>query len=112
MMKCWLLLLKVQLVTLSLGSKIGQNALEKEVTSYIQETHPSFRFLYFKHELICLLFRKRYYKTYFKEHFKSKESIHWATFDKNDWKPFIFDQYKTLKALIGRCLKTLKIVSE
>ena len=89
-----------------------EDALGEKTTPYLQNTQQHFRYLYFKHELVCLLFRKGYYKTYFKEHFKSTEKIHWATLDKSDWKPFIFDQYKTIKTLIAQCLKALKIISE
>lgn len=89
-----------------------QNALEESVKSYTQKHQPSFRFLYLKHELICLLFRKGYYKNYFKKHFKNAERVYIAVYDENDLKPFIFDQYKTLKSILGRCLKALRIISE
>lgn len=89
-----------------------QNALGESVVPYTQVHNPSFRFLYLKHELICLMFRKNYYKNYFKNHFRNAEDIYIAVYDRNDLKPFIFDQYKTLKSIIGKCLKALKIISE
>lgn len=88
-----------------------KDAIGEKSISYVQNKEP-FRYVYLKHELVCLLFRKGYYKTYFQKHFNSQDKIHWAVFDKNDYKPFIFDQYKTIKTLIARCLKALRILSE
>ena len=71
-----------------------------------------FLFMYFKHELIGLLFRKKYFKTYFLRLIKQYDKIYFAVFDKTDIKPFIFDIYKTLKLIIRQCLKGLKIISD
>lgn len=72
----------------------------------------SFLYMYFKHELVCILFRKKYFKQYFKVLLKKYSVIYFAVYDKSDLKPFIFDLIKTLKLIIRQCLKVLRIISD
>jgi predicted ATP-grasp superfamily ATP-dependent carboligase len=77
-----------------------------------KSSNSNFLYMYFKHELICILFRKKYFKQYFRVLIKKYSVIYFAVYDKSDLKPFIFDLIKTLKLIIRQCLKVLRIISD
>jgi D-aspartate ligase len=64
-------------------------------------------YIYLKHELLNLLARKGYYKTFLRNIFKSDKTI-LAVYDAGDLKPFLFDTKNTIMIMGETCLKHIK----
>jgi len=70
------------------GEKIEKN------NSVFQESNQRVNYIYLKYELINLIRRKKYFKTFFCNIFSSNKN-HYAVIDIKDLKPFIFDTIST-----------------
>ncbi|GFD96228.1 carboxylate--amine ligase [Alteromonas sp. KUL156] len=84
------------------------DATNNKIESYTQNLNGNIHFIYLKHEITNLLFRKKYFK-HFKNNVFKGEVNSLALYDVKDLKPFIFDQFATVKFILSRCLKALKI---
>jgi len=73
------------------------DALNKPIKNEIR-VHNKRCFIYMKHEILNLLQTKKYFKK-FLSHIKCKRKT-FAIFDSTDIKPFLFDSFLTLKAVI------------
>ncbi|MCD8410902.1 hypothetical protein [Tenacibaculum finnmarkense] len=61
-------------------------------------------FVYLKHEVLNLIFRKKYWK-FFKHNLLKADKVYFAVYNKNDLKPFLYNIINFCKTLIKRCLK-------
>ncbi len=86
------------------------DALGKTVPHQDQLKNKNVHFVYLKHEIINLISRKGYSKTFYHNIFTADET-HFATFDKSDLKPFIIDCKETFVIIIAACLRKLKLKS-
>ena len=84
------------------------DALGKLVPKQTQNLQALFHFLYMKHEIINLIFRKSYWK-YFKHNVFSKNKNYYSVFNAADMKPFMYDLTQLIKTILQKCLKLLKI---
>lgn len=78
------------------------------VPKQVQNRQLVFHFLYMKHEIINLIFRKGYWK-YFKNNVFSKNKNFYSVFVSNDIIPFFYDLTQLIKTIFQRCLKQLRI---
>ena len=83
-----------------------QDATGYSVKKQEQNLNSSIHFVYMKHELINLVFRKSYWK-HFKYNVFGAERRVFAVFNINDIGPFVYDCFGFLKGFISRCLKKL-----
>ena len=84
------------------------DATNEKVPRQLQNQNDLVHFIYMKHELYNLFFRKYYFKSFLKNVFGSKKKD-FAIFNLLDIKPFFFDIYDIAKGVISRCLKVLRI---
>lgn len=84
------------------------DAINEKVPRQAQDQNEVVHFIYMKHELYNLFFRKYYLKSFLKNVFGSKKKD-FAIFNLSDVKPFLFDLYDIMKGVITRCLKVLRI---
>tara|TARA_B100000902_G_scaffold399305_1_gene469523 strand:+ start:4359 stop:5540 length:1182 start_codon:yes stop_codon:yes gene_type:complete len=84
------------------------DATTKKVPKHTQNQNEVVHFVYMKHELYNLFFRKNYFKSFLKNVFGSRKRD-FATFNFSDTKPFLFDLYCIIEGVIKRCLKVLRI---
>ena len=84
------------------------DAISKNVSKQEQNQKDRVHFVYMKHEMLNLFFRKNYWK-YFKYNIFGYKNREFAIYDKNDLKPFLYDLVGLMKGLVGRCLKILKL---
>ena len=84
------------------------DATNEKVPRQLQNQNDVVHFIYMKHELYNLFFRKYYFKSFLKNVFGSKKKD-FAIFNLLDIKPFFFDIYDITKGVISRCLKVLRI---
>jgi predicted ATP-grasp superfamily ATP-dependent carboligase len=80
------------------------DATEQPIPRQQQEFSKEIHFIYMKHEILNLFFRKGYWK-HFKNNVFGGEERYFAVFMKDDIKPFLFDLFFTLKTLISKCLR-------
>lgn len=83
------------------------DATGKKAEKQVQNKKKDIHFVYLKHEIYNLFFRKNYYKIFHDNIFNS-DKTYVGVFDLGDLMPFIMDQIDTIKILVGTCLKTLK----
>jgi len=83
------------------------DALGKKVERERQNRDEKIHFVYLKHEIINVLFRRGYYTT-FKKNLWGGDKTYIAVFDNNDTYPFLKDLGLIVKGIGGRCLKVLK----
>ncbi|CAA0189533.1 hypothetical protein ACE1MK_14160 [Tenacibaculum maritimum] len=84
------------------------DALGKEVKKEKQNLKGDIHFVYMKHEISNIIFRKKYWKHFKNNVFKGKKR-YFAIYDKTDIKPFLYDLIGLIRALLGRCRRMLKI---
>lgn len=84
------------------------DALGKEVEKQQQTQDNRIHYIYMKHELMNLLFRKKYWK-YFKYNVFSFKNREFAVYDKKDIYPFLYDLISFCKGVVGQWLRVLKI---
>lgn len=77
------------------------------VERHPQDQNKVIHFVYMKHEIFNLIFRRNYWKNFKKNVFY--KHIGFAVYDKTDLKPILFDLFDFLKGLVGQCLRVLKI---
>ncbi len=82
------------------------DALGKAVSAERQEKDRLVHFVYYKHELINLLTRAGYWKT-FKHNFAAADQTTYAVYDREDIKPFLYDLSSIARGLGIQCLKKL-----
>ena len=75
------------------------DALGLPIPTFEQHLNKKTHYVYLQYEIINVLTRKGYYKT-FKNNVFSKNKVVFAVYDKNDLKPFIFDLFKLVQRLI------------
>ncbi|MBO6523475.1 MAG: hypothetical protein JJ971_06610 [Balneolaceae bacterium] len=80
---------------------------EIPLSNQIKSEDISIHYVYFKHEIINLFFRKKYFPIFAKNLFNGKKT-YFSVFMINDLTPFIFDSIATLKTLLSRCLNLLQ----
>ena len=85
-----------------------QDAIGQPVQRYSQVLDERIHFIYMKHELINLFFRKGYLKSFIYNVFGSKNKF-FAVFDFKDIRPFLYDIFSIMKGVYLKCLKVLKI---
>lgn len=81
-----------------------QDALGITVKKEYQQLNNPIHFVYMKHELLNLIFRKGYFKHFYHNVFGGKERA-FAIYEFQDIKPFLIDCLGLLKGFISRCLK-------
>lgn len=69
-----------------------------------QSMSPRVHYVYMKHELINLLSRRGYW-AHFRHNVFGSDEVHFAVFDRDDLKPFIYDLLQFPRSLLGRWLK-------
>jgi predicted ATP-grasp superfamily ATP-dependent carboligase len=84
------------------------DAIGEKVPKQIQNRNNLMHYVYMKHEILNLIFRKEYW-TYFKHNVLGSEKREFAVYDKSDIRPFLFDIIGLIRGVIGRCLRILKI---
>jgi len=76
------------------------DAIGKKIIKTQNKDNRNIHFVYFKHEILNLVRRNKYFKKFIKNNFYSYKT-YYAIFDMKDLKPFIFDSKNTLKALLA-----------
>ena len=84
------------------------DATNQTVQLQPQNREEIIHYVYMKHEIHNLFFRKKYWG-YFKHNVFGCNNRAFAIFEVRDIKPFLFDSIILIKTLIGRCLKILEI---
>jgi predicted ATP-grasp superfamily ATP-dependent carboligase len=84
------------------------DAIGREATKVQQNINEKVHFIYMKHEILNLLFRKGYWK-HFKYNVFGCRNREFAVYNSGDIKPFIYDLFELMKGLVGRCLRVLKL---
>lgn len=84
------------------------DALNVEVPKFKQTQDEQIKFVYFKHELANLIYRKNYF-SHFKENVFNTKKRNFAIFEIKDFKPFLWDILSTVKVVLNSCLKRLKV---
>jgi predicted ATP-grasp superfamily ATP-dependent carboligase len=87
-----------------------QDALGQKVIPQIQVKNKDIHFIYLKHEIANLFGRKRYFSTFMKN-IRDSDETHLAIYDIKDIEPFLRDSIDTCKIVVGKFLRTLKIIS-
>jgi hypothetical protein len=82
------------------------DALGYKNVHYIQNLTDRIHFIYFKHEILNLIFRKHYWSDFTYNLFGGKINC-FAVFMLSDLKPFLFDFIATIKSIISRCIAKL-----
>ncbi len=85
------------------------DATGKTILPQNQITDKKIHFLYMKHELLNLVFRKKYI-VQFRYNVFGGDTRHFAVFDKADLKPFFYDLISFAKEFLSICLKRLRIL--
>lgn len=83
------------------------NALGKDTKQEEQNITGDVHFVYMKHEISNLIFRRNYWK-HFKNNVFKGEKRYFAVYDKTDVKPFLFDIIGLIRLLLARCRRLLK----
>jgi predicted ATP-grasp superfamily ATP-dependent carboligase len=86
------------------------DALGKEVVPQVQIKNKDIHFIYLKHEIANLFGRRRYFSTFIKN-IRDSDETHIAIYDRKDIEPFLRDSIDTCKVIVGKFLRTLKIIS-
>jgi predicted ATP-grasp superfamily ATP-dependent carboligase len=86
-----------------LNYSLWREALNMSPKFYEQNTAINYHFVYLKHELINLIYRKKYLKSFVNNLYKGNHRSY-AYLNKSDLKPFLVDQFFTLKTIISRWL--------
>jgi len=86
-----------------LNYSLWREALNMSPKFYEQNTAINYHFVYLKHELINLIYRKKYLKSFVNNLYKGNRRSY-AYLNKSDLKPFLVDQFFTLKTIISRWL--------
>lgn len=84
------------------------DATNQKTIKQIQDQKKRVHFVYMKHEISNLFFRKNYLRHFKYNVFGIKER-HFAVYDKNDIKPFLFDSIGLMKGAAKKCLRILKL---
>ena len=83
------------------------DAIGEQVKKEKQNLNGDTHFVYMKHEISNIIFRRKYWK-HFKENVFGAKHRYFAIYDKEDLKPFFYDFIGLSKALIRRCQRVLK----
>jgi len=83
------------------------DALGKKIAKEEQNKKKIIHYAYLKHEIINIVSRKGYYKT-FKHSMWDGDKTYFAVFDIHDIRPFLCDIIPILKSIAGQCLRALK----
>jgi predicted ATP-grasp superfamily ATP-dependent carboligase len=86
------------------------DALGENVSPQIQVKDKDIHFIYLNHEIINLLFRRKYLSQFIKNIWSSSES-HVAVYDKRDIKPFLKDNINLLRMIFRRFMKASGIIA-
>lgn len=86
------------------------NALGEKVDSQVQVKNKDIHYCYLKYEIMNLIGRRKYIHTFLKNFIDSDET-HISVYDKKDIKPFLKDCIDTVKSIIGKFLRALKIIN-
>jgi D-aspartate ligase len=83
------------------------DALGKKAEKQTQVKDKDIHYVYLKHELVNLLARKGYYKTFYRNIFKS-DKTHLAVLETGDMIPFAYDLKHTMIMMVATCLRRSK----
>ncbi|MEP1151495.1 MAG: hypothetical protein JXR20_05600 [Balneola sp.] len=83
-----------------------QDALGHTPSPNKQNLTDRIHYIYFKHEILNLLFRKNYLSNFTHNLFGGNIN-RFATFSINDMKPFLYDFMATIKSILSKCLTRL-----
>ena len=84
------------------------DAIGEDVSQQIQNQEVKVHFIYMKHEIQNLVFRKDYWK-HFKYNVFGCQKREFSVYERKDIKPFLFDLIDLLKGLVSQCLKVLNL---
>jgi hypothetical protein len=84
------------------------DAIGKNMPKQKQNQKDIVHFVYMKHEILNLIFRRNYW-IHFKYNVFGNQKREFAVYDKTDIRPFLFDIIGLIRGVIGRCLRILKI---
>ena len=84
------------------------DVLGEDVPKQNQNQKDIVHFVYMKHEILNLIFRKGYW-THFKYNVFGNQKREFAVYDKSDIRPFLFDIISLIRGVVGQCLRILKI---
>jgi predicted ATP-grasp superfamily ATP-dependent carboligase len=84
------------------------DALGENIPKQNQNQKDIIHFVYMKHEILNLIFRRNYW-IHFKYNVFGNQKREFAVYDKSDIRPFLFDIIGLIREVIGRCLRILKI---
>lgn len=84
------------------------DAIGEDVSRQIQNQEVKVHYIYMKHEIQNLVFRKDYWK-HFNNNVFGCGKREFAVYDKKDIKPLLFDLIDLLKGLVSQCLKVLNL---
>ncbi len=85
------------------------DALGEKVDYQVQIKNKDIHLFYLKYEIINLIERRQYLRTFIRN-FMDSDETHIVVYDKKDIKPFLKDCTDTVKVTIGKFLRTLKII--
>lgn len=80
---------------------------EADVKRQQQDLSKRIHFCYLNHEVMNLFFRKKYFKKFIRNIFKS-DKTYFAFYDLKDIRPFLVSLFRLFKSLVIKCLKQLK----
>lgn len=83
------------------------DATGEKINLQTQIKNKDVHFVYFKHEIINLITRRKYFKI-FRKNLLDSDETHLAIYDKKDIKPFLIDCMDIPFEFLNQCLKSLK----
>lgn len=84
------------------------DAIGEEINRQVQVKSRDVHFVYLKHEIINLVTRRKYLKT-FRKNLLGSDETHLAVYDRRDIKPFLIDCIDISVEVTEACLRAFKI---
>jgi D-aspartate ligase len=86
------------------------DALGEKVSPQVQIKNKDIHFIYLKHEIINLIWRRKYLRKFIKN-IRESDETYIAVYDIKDIIPFLKDCMDTTSGVIGRFLRVLRIIN-
>jgi len=84
------------------------DAMGEKVSSQVQIKNKDIHFIYLKHEIINLIKRRKYFRTFIRN-LKGSDETYIAVYDRQDIKPFLKDCMDIASGAIGKFVRVLRM---